>query len=109
MLDIHPGHAARLPPRADGRHPGLHRTETIDYGILIEGALTMLLDDSEVDMLPGDIVIQRGTIHAWANRSQTQTARIAFILIDGKYSDDLAERFNREELMHTTLEEGHKK
>jgi len=109
ILDIHPGHVARLPPRADGKHPGTHRTETLDYAILIEGALTMLVDEDEVDMLPGDVVIQRGTNHAWDNRSKTEPARIAFILIDGKYSGDLAERFGHEEIMHTTLEEGHKK
>jgi hypothetical protein len=54
------------------RHPGMHRTETVDYAILDEG---------ETTMRAGDILIQRGTLHAWANRS-TQIARIAFVLID---------------------------
>lgn len=103
ILDIYPGHVKRIAPRSDGKHPGMHRTETIDYGILIEGAITMLLDDSEVDLVPGDVVIQRGTDHAWENRSETEVARIAFVLIDGKFAGDLAERFGHGELMHTTL------
>lgn len=105
ILDIHPGHVEKIAPRPDGRHPGTHRTETIDYGILIEGAITMLLDDSEVDLQPGDVVIQRGTDHAWENRSKTEVARIAFILIDGKFEGALAERFKGAELMHTTLQQ----
>lgn len=105
ILDIHPGHVEKIAPRADGRHPGMHRTETVDYGILIEGALTLLLDDSEVDLLPGDVVIQRGTDHAWENRSKTEVARIVFVLIDGKFEGPLAERFKQSELMHTTLQQ----
>jgi hypothetical protein len=88
ILDIYPGHSEKLPRRPDGRHPGMHRTETIDYGIVIEGELYLLLEDSEVCMLPGDVAIQRGTVHAWENRSNS-VARIAFILIDGKFTDEL--------------------
>jgi mannose-6-phosphate isomerase-like protein (cupin superfamily) len=103
ILDIHPGHLKQIAPRADGRHPGMHRTETIDYGIMIEGEITMLLDDSEVTMRPGDVLIQRGTDHGWENRSDTVTARIAFVLIDGHFAGDLAERFGAADLMHTTI------
>lgn len=103
ILDIHPGHLKQIAPRADGRHPGMHRTETIDYGIMIEGEITMLLDDSEVTMRPGDVLIQRGTDHGWENRSETVTARIAFVLIDGKFSGPLAESLAGVELMHTTI------
>jgi hypothetical protein len=88
ILDIHPGHTENLPPRADGRPPGMHRTRTLDYGILIEGELYLLLDDAEALMLPGDVAIQRGTIHAWENRSD-KVARIAFILIDGAFTPEL--------------------
>ena len=105
ILDIHPGHLAHIKARDDGRHPGMHRTQTLDYGIMIEGELTMLLDDSEVTMRPGDVVIQRGTDHAWENRSETQSARIAFVLIDGKFAGDLADRFDSADLMHTTIEQ----
>ena len=105
ILDIHPGHLEAIAPRADGRHPGMHRTETIDYGIMIEGELTMLLDDSEVTLSPGDVVIQRGTAHAWENRSATVSARIAFVLIDGNFSGPLADLLKDAEIMRTTIEQ----
>jgi hypothetical protein len=63
------------------RHPGMHTTVTIDYAILLQGELTAIMDEDETTMRAGDILIQRGTRHAWANRSD-QIARIAFILID---------------------------
>jgi hypothetical protein len=63
----------------------------------------MLLDDSEVTMRPGDVLIQRGTDHGWENRSETVTARIAFVLIDGTFAGDLAERLKNVELMQTTI------
>lgn len=69
-------------------HPLMHRTATIDYGIMIEGSLTLILDTDEVTLQPGDVVVQRGTNHAWSNRTD-QMARIAFILSDGKYSKEL--------------------
>ncbi|WP_048578489.1 cupin domain-containing protein [Flavisphingomonas formosensis] len=103
ILDIHPGHLRQIAPREDGRHPGMHRTETIDYGIMIEGEITMLLDDSEVTLRPGDVVIQRGTDHGWENRSETVTARIAFVLIDGYFAGPLAEQLKDANLMHTTI------
>ena len=71
------------------RHPHMHRTETVDYGIVLEGEITLLLDIGEVTVRAGDIVVQRGTNHGWANRSE-KNCRIAFILIDGKYVDGLA-------------------
>ncbi len=66
-----------------GNHPHMHRTETVDYVIVIEGEIEMDMDDSTVTLKAGDIMIQRGTNHAWANRSQ-KTARLAFVLMDGK-------------------------
>ena len=69
---------------ANARHPLMHRTETVDYGIVLEGELTLVLDDAETVIRAGDIVVQRGTSHAWANRSGS-TCRIAFILIDGEF------------------------
>jgi len=71
------------------KHAFMHRTETIDYGIVLEGELTMILDVGETVVRAGDIVIQRGTNHGWANRGSVP-CRIAFILIDGKYSGELA-------------------
>jgi mannose-6-phosphate isomerase-like protein (cupin superfamily) len=70
------------------RHPHMHRTETIDYGIVLEGEITLLVDEGETTVRAGDIVVQRGTNHGWANRSG-QNCRIAFILIDGRFTDGL--------------------
>jgi quercetin dioxygenase-like cupin family protein len=70
------------------RHPFMHRTETVDYGIVLEGELVLVLDEGETTVRAGDIVIQRGTNHAWANRSG-KSCRIAFILIDGRFTDGL--------------------
>ena len=68
----------------DGRkHPGMHLTDTVDYAIVLEGEIWSVMDEGETLMRTGDVLIQRGTNHAWANRSQ-KTARIAFVLIDGK-------------------------
>jgi mannose-6-phosphate isomerase-like protein (cupin superfamily) len=75
---------------AQSPHPLMHRTESIDYGIVIDGEMTLVLDDSAVDLRPGSVVIQRGTNHAWANRSG-RPCRMLFILIDGQYAPDIAE------------------
>ena len=66
-----------------GKHPGMHRTATVDYAILLEGEIWAVMDEGETLMRAGDVLIQRGTNHAWANRSN-KTARIAFVLIDAK-------------------------
>ena len=65
-----------------GKHPGMHRTETVDYAIVLEGEIWAVMDEGETLLRAGDVLIQRGTNHAWANRSD-KTARIAFVLIDG--------------------------
>ena len=69
---------------AHSPHPLMHRTESVDYGVLIEGELTLVLDDSEVALKPGSVVVQRGTNHAWANRSG-RPCRMLFVLLDGVY------------------------
>jgi naringenin degradation protein FdeH len=63
------------------RGPGMHRTKTTDYVILLSGEITLMLDDGEVDLKPFDVVVQRGTNHAWVNRGSTP-ALLAAILID---------------------------
>lgn len=73
---------------SETRHPHMHRTETIDYGIVLDGEIILLVDEGEVLVRSGDIVVQRGTNHAWANRSD-RPCRIAFILIDGEFADGL--------------------
>lgn len=70
-------------------HPLMHRTESIDYGIVIDGEMTLVVDDSEVELKQGSVVIQRGTNHAWANRSG-KPCRMLFILIDAQYAPDIA-------------------
>jgi quercetin dioxygenase-like cupin family protein len=90
----------RVPPPANGvmvryteMPPGgespMHRTETVDVGIVLEGETWLLLDDgSETRVGVGDAVVQRGTMHAWANRSD-RPVRMIFVLIDGTITDDL--------------------
>jgi mannose-6-phosphate isomerase-like protein (cupin superfamily) len=73
---------------AGARHALMHRTETVDYGIVLEGEITLVMDIGETVVRAGDIVIQRGTNHGWANRSG-RSCRIAFVLIDGRYEDGL--------------------
>jgi quercetin dioxygenase-like cupin family protein len=66
-----------------GNHPHMHRTETIDYVIVIEGEIEMDMDASTVKLKQGDIMIQRDTNHAWANRGDKR-ARVAFVLVDAE-------------------------
>ena len=66
-----------------GNHPHMHRTDTIDYVIVIEGEIDMEVDDSTVTLKQGDVMVQRGTNHAWANRGSAR-ARVAFVLIDAE-------------------------
>ena len=77
-----------------GRHPLMHRTETLDYAVILEGELTMLLDEGEVTLKTGDVLIQRGTNHAWVNRSN-KVCRILFVLIDGKFDPQLEAWFGQ--------------
>jgi len=68
---------------AAARHPGTHRTDSIDYAIVMTGEIDMLMDEEkdDVHLKAGDVVIQRGTNHAWANCTD-KPCQIAFILID---------------------------
>ena len=86
--DFYPKHLDKLPEREDGRHKMMHRTLSVDYGIVLEGEIYMIMDDEEVLLKAGDIVVQRGTDHAWENRSE-QMCRMAFILVGGELSDSL--------------------
>lgn len=83
--EFQPGHLV------DGRQSRWHRTETVDYGIMISGELVLMLEDREVVLRPGDVVVQRGTNHAWANRGD-EVARIAFVLVDGTFDPALADQ-----------------
>jgi len=86
------GHLLRIieiyPPREGGKRTVMHRTSTLDYVVVIDGAVILILDDSEVELHEGDVVVQRGTDHAWENRS-TEVARMAFFHIDAEFSEEL--------------------
>lgn len=75
--------------KADSPHPLMHRTETVDYGVVIDGELTLVLDEGEAQLGPGSVVVQCGTNHAWANRSG-RPCRMLFVLVDGCYEAGLA-------------------
>lgn len=64
-------------------HPLMHTTNTVDFGIVLSGEIVLILDQEERLMKAGDVAIQRGTHHAWSNRS-SQICRMAFILIDAQ-------------------------
>ncbi|HTC53319.1 MAG TPA: cupin domain-containing protein [Steroidobacteraceae bacterium] len=88
------GHLLRLieiyPPGQGGKRTVMHRTSTLDYVVVISGEVVLVLDDSEVTLRSGDVVVQRGTDHAWENRG-TQPARMAFFHIDAQFSQQLRE------------------
>ena len=66
-----------------GNEPRMHRTETIDYVIVLEGEIEMDMDNSTVKLKQGDVMVQRGTSHSWVNRSD-KPCRLAVVLIDGQ-------------------------
>lgn len=77
----------------------VHRTQSVDYGIVLSGEVVLVLDESETVLRAGDVVVQRGTSHRWENRSG-ETARMAFILVDGAFTADLIRALGREVLGH---------
>jgi len=62
-------------------HPLMHKTTTLDYVVILSGELYLIMEEGETLLKPGDIVIQRGTNHAWSNRSTVPCIQLA-ILID---------------------------
>lgn len=70
----------------DARHFLFHKTETIDYAIVLEGEIWALMDEGETLMKEGDVMVQRATHHSWANRTE-QFCRMAFVLIDARDVD----------------------
>jgi len=76
----------------NARHPFMHRTDSLDYAIVLSGEIWMMLDEEEDDLLlkAGDVLIQRGNNHAWSNRG-TEPCVIAFVLIDGVTTRTAAE------------------
>jgi quercetin dioxygenase-like cupin family protein len=85
-----------IPP---GAASPMHRTETVDYGIVLSGEIVLELDDgAQTTLGPGDVVIQRGTDHRWENRS-SEPARVAFVLVDAAFTDELRAVMPAGELM----------
>jgi mannose-6-phosphate isomerase-like protein (cupin superfamily) len=64
------------------RHPAMHKTHSLDYGIVLAGRIKLLMDEGELELKPFDVVIQRGTNHGWVNPGP-EPALMAFMLIDG--------------------------
>jgi mannose-6-phosphate isomerase-like protein (cupin superfamily) len=67
--------------RGSPRHPGFHKTSSTDYAIVLSGEIVALMDEGEVLLRAGDVLIQRGTNHAWSNRTD-ELAYLAFVLVD---------------------------
>jgi naringenin degradation protein FdeH len=85
------GVTVRFTEMAPGAESPMHRTETVDVGIVLEGETWLMLDDgSETPVRAGDAVVQRGTNHAWANRSD-RPVRMAFVMIDATIADEVRE------------------
>jgi quercetin dioxygenase-like cupin family protein len=74
-----------------GKRTIMHRTRTLDYAVVIEGEVVLLLENSEVVLKKSDVVVQRGTNHAWENRSD-KMARMVFFHIDAQFSNELLAR-----------------
>ncbi len=84
-----PKHGARIrymdmPPAAPGTEPFMHRTPSIDYGVVIEGTMNMLMDGQELVLHQGDVIVQRGTNHAWINRSD-KPCRMLFVIVGAEF------------------------
>ncbi len=69
-----------------GAKDAMHRTRSVDYAVVLEGEIDLLLPDADVRLRAGDVLVQQGTSHAWANRGGGR-CRIAFVLIDAKSSE----------------------
>lgn len=65
----------------DDKHPLMHWTKSIDFGIVLSGEIFLVLDEQEILLKPMDTVIQRGTSHAWSNRSDNDCV-MAYVLLD---------------------------
>jgi quercetin dioxygenase-like cupin family protein len=80
-LDLPNGIVARVTEFAPGGPAVMHRTVTLDYGVVLEGKVELQLDSGESRVLEkGDVIVQRGTMHAWRNLSETESARIFFVM-----------------------------
>ncbi|HTH95913.1 MAG TPA: cupin domain-containing protein [Stellaceae bacterium] len=69
---------------AKAPHPYMQKTATLDFCLVLKGRITLVLDTQEVELEAGDTVVQRGSNHAWSNRSDAPCT-IAFTMVDGEY------------------------
>jgi quercetin dioxygenase-like cupin family protein len=77
------GTVCRIVDFAPGAEPLMHRTQSLDYGVVLEGTMEMSLDSGEISLLHrGDVAVQRATMHGWWNSSKTDWARMLFVLQD---------------------------
>lgn len=77
------GSVCRITDFSPSNDPQMHRTKSLDYGVVMEGQMELILDSGEVHLMEkGDVAVQRGTMHAWRNPSSTQWARMLFVLLD---------------------------
>jgi hypothetical protein len=67
-------------PLADPARPGMHRTATTDFDLVLEGELVLELDEGEIELSPGDVVVQNGTFHRWVNRGNKDAVWAAFVI-----------------------------
>jgi quercetin dioxygenase-like cupin family protein len=88
------GTRVRIVDMPPGTRSPMHRTESVDYGVVLAGEITLVLDDgSATTVHAGELVVQRGTDHAWENRSNAP-ARILFVLVAGRFAPALRERLS---------------
>jgi hypothetical protein len=69
-----------LPPSAKGAKPGWHRTMTLDYNVMLGGEMVLMVDEGETKIFPGDVVIQRNTLHAWRNDTTSPVYWVAVLV-----------------------------
>ncbi|MGH1504227.1 MAG: cupin domain-containing protein [Acidimicrobiales bacterium] len=82
-LTLEGGSVLRVVDLLPGQASPMHRSSSIDYGIVVSGRLELEVDDHAVTLLEaGDVVVQRGTIHRWRNPSASETCRVVFVLIE---------------------------
>lgn len=90
-------HVIDMPP---GAVAPMHRTRSIDYGVVLDGEVDLELDDgSVVTMSQGDVLVQRGTAHAWHNRS-SGTVRLFFVNVEGEFTTELRSALGDDALSH---------
>jgi quercetin dioxygenase-like cupin family protein len=94
------GTRVRIVDMPPGTRSPMHRTESLDYGVVLTGEITLVLDDGSATTVgAGQLVVQRGTDHAWENRSDAMT-RILFVLVAGRFDDELLAQLPADAVTH---------